>query len=92
MPTGQALMTGREGVYLYLLKNSLDPESPVLVLECDSADYAVYTPERELLFRCEEWPTYQSGLLQVKDTLSTGLRDADGNWVLRLSRFGVGDD
>ena len=90
--TGQTLMIGREGVYLYLLKDSLDPDSPVLILESDSADYAVYTPEGELLFRCEEWPTYQSGLLQVKDTLNTGLRDADGNWVLRLSRFGVGDD
>lgn len=90
--TGELLMAGEAGQSFHLLEDSLDQNAPALVLVTDYTNYSVYTQEGELLFHCNDWPQYQGGLLQTADSLSTGLRDTDGNWVLRLSRFGMGDD
>lgn len=79
--------------YLSMLYTAEDSQTPVALLSFrEDNSYDVLTLTGEFLFNTTLYPQFSHGLYQTADSLSTGLRDSQGNWVLRLPSFDQGED
>ena len=78
--------------YIIPLQDNLSPDSEPYYAVTDGQGFRIYSPEGRFFFTSDSWPQSVHGLIQVSDALSTGLLNQDGEWVLRLSRFGSADD
>ena len=86
--SGQLLYCSDRCSSLYLLKDPLEPDAPALAVAMEGERYIVLSREGEPLFTSTAIPERYGDLLQASDSFSAGLRDLEGNWVLRLSSFG----
>lgn len=80
---GALVLTSERGLWPYFRSDSVTGE-PYIYVSTGISGYDVYTAQGEYLLRTESWDGPIDGLFACSDNLTTGYKNAAGEWIFRV--------